>query len=148
FLDDLELVLASTVAARGCFRSHVRGAAGSAAGNLLLRVSIDVVRDEVSYDASIAARSSPASPPERRRQQEATVQVEFLAELRLPDPGGAVVRSEHYRRRISYRPVLEEDPRAAALDEMATAVARTVRSFACHGSEKRFQRELARAEGD
>jgi hypothetical protein len=121
------------------------GASDAGALDLELKVVFDDFLDEVAFDASIAERSAPGGPPELQRQLQAFVETEFRVELRLPGPDGAVVRSERYRRKVSQRPVLDEDPRAEALDRMVEIVAQTVQRFSCDGSDKRFLRDLAKA---
>jgi hypothetical protein len=146
FLHDLDPVLISELTRRGCFGGVVP-APGALPGprDLALRVAFDEFEDEISFDQSIAERSAADRPPDLQRREVAFVRTGFTVELRLPGAEDAIVRSAHYRRQALHHPVHDEDPHEQAIAHLATTVARTVRSFSCEGSEKRFRQERAKA---
>ena len=133
----LELALLDDLRQDGCFSRIVSSSEieGDVATDLSLVVRIDDFRDEQSFDMSIGAMSSPNAGPNPERQVTATTEILFTATLSAPTPIGEI-KSRTMRVRSSYRPVLDEDPRAEARSRALRDVGSTVRRYACKGSSK------------
>jgi hypothetical protein len=111
---------------------------------LLLRVAIEELIDETSFDLSIAERYSENALPEATRQLTSWLQVDFWLELHLL-PDSIPLRSRFVSIRTGYRPRLDEDPREENRIQAIDEIVRTARGFACKGSPKKLRKQIDRA---
>ena len=141
---DLRRGLLEALNNAACFES-VRGVDAAASNtDLLLEVVIIDIEEETRYDISMATLSSPNTEPGTDKQLVATVRGEFHVEL-LTVPASARIRSRKFIHIGSHRPILNEDPRAEARWEMLNEAVRSLRVFACKGSEKKVARAIEQA---
>ncbi len=142
-LDEVGGSLVDELAARGCFRSFrlVPPAAKPPEDALVLRVSLDDLRDELRYDQSLAQQAQPGEPGDSL-QYSALFSVEVRLALLAP-PGAAVVREKEFRESVRRRPLtVGEDAREAARSEAILELARKARASLCHGSPDSLRRSL------
>lgn len=143
-LADLRRGLLEALNNAACFESVrvVDGAVSNA--DLLLEVVIIDIEEQTRYGISMATLSSPNTEPGTDKQLVATVRGAFRVEL-LTVPASARIRSREFIQVGSHRPVLNEDPRAEARWEMLNEAVRSLRVFACKGSEKKVARAIEQA---
>ena len=111
---------------------------------LLLRVAVEQLIDETSFDLSIAERYSPNALPDARRQVTNWLEVRYQLELHVL-PGSIPLRTKIHNIRTGYRPRLDEDPREENRVQAIDQVVRTTKAFACKGSPKKLRKEIDRA---
>jgi hypothetical protein len=142
FLADLEHEIVAQLAAATCFREVKSGIPASPGeDDLKLRVVVDAYDEELDFEFGVADRDSPDR--DRSQLTVARIQGDFQAEVRAAG-ANAVVRERRFHQRSSWRPLLDEDPRAEARRRMIASVARATRKFACKGSPATWSKQLAR----
>lgn len=146
--EEIELQLSSDMAARGCFGEvhFVSPDAGSTTSSeFLLRVVIQEVFEETTYDTSVAQRADPQRPAEYDLLHTSRIRLLAVAELRTGD-GKLLLRKSNIRGNGAHRPLqFGEDSRSVALQLASEGIAREARLFACKGGEKRRQKELKKS---
>jgi len=148
--EEVELQLSSDMTSRGCFGElrfkPAEGDADAQSAEYLLRVVIQEVFEETTYDTSIAQRADPNRPAEYDLLHTSRIRVQAVAELRTGD-GERLLRSSNVRGSGAHRPIMfGEDSRSVALQLASEGFAREVRIFACKGGEKRRKKELKRSD--
>jgi hypothetical protein len=128
----------------GCFEAVKLQGARTTPGELLLRVVVDGVDRETSYDLSIAARSAPDAPPDAQDAYVTTIEASIRLEL-LAQPDSILVRRKRFKVLGRHRPSGGEDARAVARQEMIDEVALTSRLWVCKGSPKKLSRQIETA---
>jgi hypothetical protein len=150
--EEVELQLSSDMTTRGCFgelrftppKGSVNDEPTDDSTNFLLRIVIQEVFEETTYDTSIAQRADPSRPAEYDLLHTSRIRIEAFAELRTGD-GERLLRRSNVRGSGSHRPLLfGEDSRSVALQLASEGFAREARIFACKGGQKRRQKELKR----
>jgi hypothetical protein len=146
WLDALERALVPTLENAACFKSvafHGDGVLPEA--DLVFRVSIGEVEEELDHDLSMAQRDDPNAPPGRAVQLVARAAIDLIFELRTAPPADLLIRQDRVRKATSRRPLSPEDSREAARREVIELAARNARTFMCKGSARRLDAEIDRA---
>lgn len=144
--EELERELAHALDRAGCYLG-VEAASGRPAEEgdaLLLRVAIEKLSDEMSFDVSIAERYSEQAPPDVDRQVTSWLEIGYRMELHLL-PGSVPLRSKFQNIRTGYRPQLDEDPREENRIQAIDQIVRSAKGFACKGSPKKLRKAIDRA---
>ena len=143
--EELERAIADEIGGRNCFRSvgH-HDPSRVPEPPLMLRVSISDFIERSTYGVGIWALEAPDAPPGTRQSQVAEIRAMFDLQL-ISLPGEVDVRSRRFGDRVSYQPVMQEDPRYESRSRLSKSVSMTIATFVCKGSNDRFARELARA---
>jgi len=132
------------LAASGCFASVKPVVAEAPGADLELRVWLGDFREETEYAVSQAAQQDPLAHPDIRQ----AVRVAFIAlvDLELLETQGRKrLRGRRYLQSEFYRPIMLEDARFAARQEMIKGVMQKGRAFACKGSAKKLAMQIERA---
>jgi hypothetical protein len=147
FREELVRELALSLQRHRCFRSVETEAPEEPDGDdLMLRVYVASVVEEVEWDMSIASRSSPDGQAVAERSHTATIKVDTVADVGTLAEG-ASVRSKRFKKTGRHRPMVATDARYEARLDAVDDLVRLVRSFACRGSETKWAREIAAARG-
>ncbi len=128
----------------GCFATVKPVVAEAPSADLELRVWLGDFREETEYSVSQAAQQDPRAHPDIQQ----AVRVAFIAVVDLElleTQGGKRLRGRRYLQAEFYRPMLLEDARFAARQEMIEGVMRRGRTFACKGSAKKLAMQIERA---
>jgi len=124
-----------------CYRS-VRSSAPEGDGDdLLMRVSILSVEDELQHEVSMAERNAPDAPREIEQMKVSSFRIRLLMELMVADHE-LLLRSKRHEILGSYRPIRGEDPRFEARRAAIADVVRISTGFACKGSPKKLARQI------
>jgi len=143
--EDLERHVLQELVDRHCFTSVGRfDPEREPAPPLVLRVQVDDYLEQTTYGVGISALEAPDADPETK--QSLVAEIKALFQLRLVHlPGGGEVRQKHFADRVTYRPVMGEDPRFIARTRLLESARRTIASFVCKGSAAAFEKQLTQA---
>jgi hypothetical protein len=127
----------------GCFRKIAPPAASPSDDDLVLVLTLDDFLDETRYETTLGERATSDNPAVERyvvAYASATVGMQVRTAA-----GGAVLRERRSHQQSSWRPVVDEDPRAMAREHLIDDLVRRSRKFVCKGSAKQWEKELRRA---
>ena len=124
-----------------CYRSVRSMAPEGDADDLLLRVSILSVEDELQHEISMAERNDPNASGEVEQMKVSRFRIRLQMELLVAE-GALPLRFKQHEILGSYRPVRGEDPRIEARRAAIIDVVRISSGFACKGSPKKLARQI------
>jgi hypothetical protein len=143
FLDVLRRELVIDLTRSGCFR-EVSAEPPATAGpeDLQLLVRLQDYSERTDFEYRLADRADPQLDLARRTVVHLDTTCE-VAVFTLAE--GVLVRGKRERRRSSWRPLVNEDPREEARRQLIESVVRTARRFACKGSTESWAKRIERA---
>ena len=113
-------------------------------GDLLLRATIEWIREETVHDMSMMEQNVSVDPSAKAQYTaifEATVRLDLYAL-----PGGELVDSNRFKESRAYRPRYDrEDAIARAREEAAAAVAKSIAAKVCGANPKKLEKKIAKA---
>jgi len=139
----IERELLLEIQRRECFQAVLPGWRETAdEPDLVLKARIEDYLEEELHDQSLAERYDPQAPPEQQKLYTIRIRADVYASVRAAE-SLVVLRDKHFVQSNAWRPVIQEDPRFEAQSEMVRQAVRTLRSFACKGSAKKWEQSLA-----
>ena len=143
FLGELLGALRAELHESGCFHEIAPPSASPGQDDLLFVLTLDNFQYETRYETSLGERAA-SDNPEIERYVVAYASATVVMEVRTA-AGGALLRERRSHLQSSWRPRIDEDPRAMAREELIKDLVRRSRKFVCKGSPKQWEKELQRA---
>ncbi len=139
--DELTYQVRDDITARNCVEKMVDSAAD---GDLLLRATIEWIREETVYDMSMMQQNQTSDPGAKAQYTavfEATIRLDLYAL-----PGGELVDSDRFKESRAYRPRHDyEDAATRAREDAATGVQRSIAAKVCGANPKKLEKKIAKA---
>jgi hypothetical protein len=144
--EQLEMELVREIAEKQCFASvdDFDPRSETQAGDLLLRLVIQDVKDHTEWEVSLAYRDRREGMPDDRQRQVTLLEVKAALQL-LTLPEMSQVRRDDFKTSRGYRPQFGEDAKHEVRQLMLKHLAEEGRRFACKWSPKKLAREVERA---
>lgn len=139
--EDLTYRVRDNISARQCVEKMVDSAED---GDLLLRATIEWIREETVHDMSMMEQNASSDPSAKAQYTavfEATIRLDLYSL-----PGGELVDSDRFKESRAYRPRHDyEDAAARAREDAATGVQRSISAKVCGANPKRLEKKIAKA---
>jgi hypothetical protein len=142
--EEIQHLLVADLRAEGCFAS-VQSGVDDVTGEYDLELSLilDRFQEDIEVEMSIAQRASPGAGPFADQQQVARVRSVFDVQIRTLDR--EILRGKRFNLENAWRPIYGENPREQARRNLVEDALRRLRSFACKGSARSWQKQLDKA---
>jgi len=141
--DEIERRVRERIEATRCVQ-EVLPSEEQESADLLLRMTIESVREETQYDQSMASMNTSSDPTDKLQYTAV-----FEADIRLDlfsMPGGELVRSTKFREGQSRRPQTDyEDPIEYARERALVRIIDTMADKVCGANPKKLQKRIDKA---